>query len=131
MMPARCSPVPNLQIDRRGCSCRFPPMAVIVVVQETSLHPQLNCRCDSSTSSSPNLIRDAHHGIGDQWCVLYTARMAFPIRQSESIIEPTGYRSVQRELYQVACHMLRRKFPSQPHPNDLRIDSCCTTPSAG
>ena len=42
-------------------------------------------------------------------------------------LDPTHHRSAHRELYQVACHMLRRKCPSQPHPNDLRIDSCCTT----
>jgi len=44
--------------------------------------------------------------------------------------DSSHYRSEQKESYQVACHMLRRKFPSQPHPNDLQIDSCCTTPSA-
>lgn len=42
-------------------------------------------------------------------------------------LDPTHYRSAHKESYQVACHMLRRKSPSQPHPNDLRIDSCCTT----
>jgi hypothetical protein len=45
-------------------------------------------------------------------------------------LDPTHHRSAHRELYQVACHMLRRKSLSQPHPNDLQIDSRCTTPRA-
>jgi hypothetical protein len=74
-------------VAQKNCSCRYLcwPEADLAVIHHP---PPQNCCVDSSISSWPIPVREAHHGRDAQYYALYSAHKGVPVQREVLVMEP-------------------------------------------